>query len=630
MQLIRQIVYALLITFVVGVAAAAEKRVALVIGNSTYASAPLKNPANDAEDIAATLKGSGFEVIALKNSNQVAMKRAVREFGQKARAAEAALFYFAGHGMQVKGVNYLVPVAADIQSEADAEDQTVSLDYVLRTMEDSGARFNVAILDACRNNPFARSFRSASRGLAQVQAATGTLIAYATAPGGVAADGEGRNGIYTKHLIESIRETDGDILRVFQRVRTGVFKETEGKQTPWESISLVGDFYFRTGTPVASMVSGAAVQLEDLEQEEATRKQWEQWQSRMQADYEKTLGFAGGSDLQVRAWERFLLAWTADNPLSQQDDRLREQALVRLQTARQTARQVTLPAPPVVVSTGTGQIIKDCPECPEMVVIPAGSFEMGSPGTEEGRRSYEGPVHQVSVNSFALGRTHITRGQFAAFVNNTGYEGGGSCWAFEGGEWKEGKGLDWRHPAYAQDDSHPAVCVSWIDAKAYAQWLSKKTGKGYRLPSEAELEYALRGATQSARWWGDRPEDACGHANVGDRTFKSRVKGVNWDVHACSDEYAYTAPVGSFNANGFGLYDMIGNAWIWAQDCWHEDYHGAPVDGSAWESESCGQRVLRGGSWDCDSQYARSAMRNRNSPATRAHNYGLRLVRMLP
>ena len=217
-------------------------RVALVIGNGAYKDSPLLNPTNDAEDMASALQKLGFDVIARHNANQRDMKVAVREFGQKLRGAEAGLFYYAGHGIQVKGINYLVPVAVDIQSEADAEDQTVSLDYVMRTMEESGAKFNIAILDACRNNPFARSFRSATRGLASTQAASGMLIAYATAPGSVAADGDGRNGIYTKYLLKNLTTGDRDILKVFQRVRNGVAGETQGKQMPWESTSMIGEF----------------------------------------------------------------------------------------------------------------------------------------------------------------------------------------------------------------------------------------------------------------------------------------------------------------------------------------------------------------------------------------------------
>ena len=219
-----------------------NSRVALIIGNGDYKSSPLKNPPNDAEDMAKALKLLGFDIIIRRDTNQREMKAAVREFGQKLRGAEAGLFYYAGHGIQMKGINYLVPIEVDIQSEADAEDQTVSLDYVMRTMEESGAKFNIAILDACRNNPFARSFRSAARGLASTQAANGMLIAYATAPGSVAADGEGRNGIYTKYLLENLNRGDRDILKLFQRVRNDVAGETNGKQIPWESTSMVGEF----------------------------------------------------------------------------------------------------------------------------------------------------------------------------------------------------------------------------------------------------------------------------------------------------------------------------------------------------------------------------------------------------
>lgn len=233
--------------------AAGERRVALVIGNGAYQDARLPNPANDAEDIASALRSLGFEVIARRDVDQKKMKTAIREFGQKLRGAETGLFYFAGHGMQVKGVNYIIPVGMDIQNEADTEDQGVNLDYVFRTLEEGGARFNITILDACRNNPFAHSFRSASRGLAIAQASGGMLIAYATSPGSVAADGTERNGIYTKHLLKNLKDGDSDIQKVFQRVRTGVVAETRGKQTPWETTSLTGDFYFKPGTQVASL-----------------------------------------------------------------------------------------------------------------------------------------------------------------------------------------------------------------------------------------------------------------------------------------------------------------------------------------------------------------------------------------
>jgi hypothetical protein len=230
---------------------ALEPRVALVIGNSSYNDFPLVNPVNDADDMARTLAALGFKVIIRKNAGAREMRQAIREFAGELRRAQAGLFYFAGHGVQVKGSNYLVPVGADIQSEADIEDLAVDANYILRTMEDAQAEVNIVILDACRNNPFARSFRSAARGLVQMDALRGSLVAFATAPGSVAADGRERNGIYTKHLLANLTEGDPDVLKVFQRTRAAVVRETDGKQTPWESTSLVGDFYFRPDNRVA-------------------------------------------------------------------------------------------------------------------------------------------------------------------------------------------------------------------------------------------------------------------------------------------------------------------------------------------------------------------------------------------
>ena len=255
-------------------AARAQDRIALVIGNSAYKNSPLANPVNDASDIAAALRGLGFQVILRSNATQADMRAAVRDFGNQLRRAQVGLFYYAGHGLQIAGNNYIVPVGADIRNEADAEDLSINMTYVLRTMEESQVRVSMVILDACRNNPYARGFRSASRGLAQMNAATGSLIAFATAPGSVAADGAGRNGIYTKHLLQSLRQSDSDVLKVFQRTRAGVVKETGGAQTPWESTSLVGDFYFKGGAPaVAKSAAPAPVVASDSRAED--RVFWE-------------------------------------------------------------------------------------------------------------------------------------------------------------------------------------------------------------------------------------------------------------------------------------------------------------------------------------------------------------------
>ena len=222
-----------------------ERRVALVIGNGSYATAPLKNPVNDAHDIGEALREVGFDVIGRENVSQNDMKRAIREFGQKTQNSDVALFYYAGHAVQVNGENYLIPVGATIEKPEEVEYESINVGFVLAQMTNAGSQTNIVILDACRNDPFVRSFRSATRGLALMNAPGGTLIAYATAPGAVASDGNGRNGLYTEELLRNLRTPGLDVEEVFKRVRVGVRAKTQGQQTPWESSSLVGNFYFR-------------------------------------------------------------------------------------------------------------------------------------------------------------------------------------------------------------------------------------------------------------------------------------------------------------------------------------------------------------------------------------------------
>jgi hypothetical protein len=206
----------------------------------------------------ATLQDLGFDVTSGVNINQREMKRLIREFGKRLKGGGAGLFYYAGHGVQMAGRNYLIPVEADIQTEADLEDAGVDLALVLNYMDDAQNGLNFVILDACRNNPFSRGFRSASGGLAQVDAPTGTLIAYATAPGRVAADGTGKNGLYTSALLKAMRVPGLSATEMFMRVRAEVMGRTGNKQVPWEASSLVGSFYFMPPKIEAGRPSGAA------------------------------------------------------------------------------------------------------------------------------------------------------------------------------------------------------------------------------------------------------------------------------------------------------------------------------------------------------------------------------------
>jgi hypothetical protein len=236
-----------------------EHRVALVIGNGDYRSAPLKNPVNDARAMASALRNLGFEVLTGENVSRKAMLQKLREFRDTLRPDSVGLFYYAGHGIQVKGQNYLIPTDAVVRSEAEIDEESVNLAHLLDRLDEAKNAINIVILDACRDNPFSRSFRSASRGLAQVDAPTGTLIAYATAPGRTAADGDGANGLYTEEMLRVLRTPGLKVEDVLKRVRAGVVQRTNGVQTPWDASSLIGDFYFIPPVPVAAPQLPAAL-----------------------------------------------------------------------------------------------------------------------------------------------------------------------------------------------------------------------------------------------------------------------------------------------------------------------------------------------------------------------------------
>ncbi len=252
---LRRVLVVVLVLVFGAVTAGAETRLALVIGNGAYAYAGrLANPPGDAKLVAGSLRQLGFSVTELIDGDATAMKRKMLEFGRALRSSDAVgLFYYAGHGLQVNGHNYLVPVNANVTDETEVGIETVSLSELLATMERAKSGVNIVILDACRNNPFARSFRSGQQGLARVDAPTGSFVAYATAPGSVAADGTGRNSPYTEAFASMIRRQGLPIEQVFKEVRRAVIAESGGRQVPWDSSSLTGDFYFaNAGTGATS------------------------------------------------------------------------------------------------------------------------------------------------------------------------------------------------------------------------------------------------------------------------------------------------------------------------------------------------------------------------------------------
>lgn len=235
------------------------RRMALVVGNAAYATGPLKNPANDATDMAVALREAGFEVTLGTNWTKRQMEDAVAALAVKLKRGGVGLFYYAGHGMQVAGRNYLIPIGCQIESERDVPYEAVDASRVLGTMAEADNGMNVMVLDACRNNPFARSFRTAAVGLAQMEAPKGVYIAFATAPGSVASDGSGRNGTYTAALLKALRRPGFTIEEVFKRVRSDVLRSTANKQLSWDLSSLEGNFYFIAPGSSAAAKTGAAV-----------------------------------------------------------------------------------------------------------------------------------------------------------------------------------------------------------------------------------------------------------------------------------------------------------------------------------------------------------------------------------
>jgi formylglycine-generating enzyme required for sulfatase activity len=269
---------------------------------------------------------------------------------------------------------------------------------------------------------------------------------------------------------------------------------------------------------------------------------------------------------------------------------------------------------------GRGERFRDCPECPEVVVVPAGSFTMGSPAGEPGRAAEREDQVRVSIaKPVAVGAFPVTRGEFAAFAMATGHKPDGGCYIWTGTTWEEQADRTWRAVNFEQDDRHPVLCVSLADATAYVAWLSRRTGKTYRLPSEAEREYATRAGTATPFWWG--ASISTDRANYDGRTaYADGPKGA-W--------LQRTVPVANFRPNPWGLYGVHGNVWDWTADCWNEANAGNPGDGSPRRTGNCTWRVVRGGAWNYPPADLRSAHRYWNLPHNRSTVQGLRVAREL-
>jgi formylglycine-generating enzyme required for sulfatase activity len=612
--------------------AGAEPRVALVIANGDYGGdiGSLKNPVSDGKLIAASLQKVGFKVILVTNGDQNVMKRALNEFGEQlanAGPSSTGLFYYAGHGIQLNGANYLIPVHANIKREGDVDLEALSTEAVLKQLNFSGSKVQIVILDACRNNPMMRSFRGGTMGLAKVDAPIGSFIAYSTAPGSVASDGQGANSPFAGALAAELQKPGASIEEVFRNVRAKVISETDSQQVPWDSSSLTAPFYF--SKDFAGAGSSAAVD---------------------QVFWDSIKDSTDPADFQAYL-KKFPKGTFADLAANRIKDLKKPPAAaiavpVSAPATTTTVAAVTQPdVPSDPGSSGSGasrseltpppsnmkpgSAFKDCSDCPDMVVVPAGRFMMGSPDGEEGRDASEGPQHTVTIpRALAFSKYVVTLAQYKEFMNATGRDAGASCWYYKDEEEKyyPKEGRTFQDPGFSQTNNSPAVCLNLGDAQAYASWLSKKTGKRYRLPSEAEWEYAARAGSKTSRYWGDGTDNQCTYANGADQSYHKKYPRDPGFNQSCDDGYTFTSPVGSFKPNQFGLYDMLGDVWQFTQDCLQGQYseldnNGEPVLGA------CEKHVIRGGSWGRGPNDLRSAKRGGMSEEVRGVTNSIRLVR---
>ena len=299
------------------------------------------------------------------------------------------------------------------------------------------------------------------------------------------------------------------------------------------------------------------------------------------------------------------------------------------------AAALLLAASPVAADAAAmqpGETFRDCDGCPLMVVVPAGTFEMGTDGGLKGR--YEGPVHAVTIRrAFAAGVYEVTNAEYGAFIDATGHESGQKCRVWDGETWLQTPGKSWLDPGYGRPPrpDEPAACISWNDAKAYVQWLAAKTGEPYRLLSEAEWEYLGRGGLPKTRYsWGDRAEDACKTANVFDRSGKQSDIPRFHDSVDCDDGFIEVAPVGQLEPNAYGVYDITGNVWEWVEDCYVMTYFDSQTTEEAQVKHGCDRRGVRGGSWSSALFWQRPEFRGRDPDDLVTHIFGFRVARDLP
>ncbi|GAB2902094.1 hypothetical protein GCM10027093_43900 [Paraburkholderia jirisanensis] len=597
-------------------APAAAHRIALVIGNGDYPRHPLHNAWRDGEAVSATLRSLGFDVIDVRDAHPQQMNEAIAEFGRRLEAGGVGFFYFAGHGYQTSRATLLAPAGGDPRTPAALVRDSVDLAAVLRVMSvPRPQQVNVVVLDACLEQPFESSAES---GEALPELPDRTLVAYATAPRGFAADGAAHGVFTAAWLRELTRAQSLDVSAQLQRAAASTTAVTHGRQTPWLASTLTRPLFIAQTNESTALT--AAVDAQDLrvvvsqsrgiipkdsnEQYELTF--WDSIKdSNYASDYEAYLkAYPNGrfATLARARIERLKTAAPKQPPAAPQSAPAQAQqaqpapAAQQPQAQQQNPRAVPAPTPapapaqPVAKAPVASGDSKDCANCPVMVSLPAGSFTMGGTFGDPSER----PPHHVTIAApFAIGKYEVTVEQWNACADAN------ACPRLS--------------PESNSVKNAPARDLSWDDAQLYVKWLAKTTSKPYRLPTEAEWEYAERGGTTTKYWWGDQMRK--GQANCKD----------------CGDPWHKEGPepVGSFAANPYGLYDMNGSVWEWVSDCWHNSYQNAPNDGHAWDAPNCNVRVIRGGSWREGSDYMLATTRFKYSQSVRQSQDGFRVAKDL-
>ena len=562
-------------------------RRALVIGNNDYAKAPpLFNAVNDANDLAGVLRGLDFDVEVLTNADHEGMERSVRTFAASLGAGDVAFFHFSGHGLQIDGENYLIPVDFEISDEIGAKHDAYSASEVHERIAASKAALNILTLDACRNNGFSRT-RGWGGGLAPMNAARGSFMAFATGPGKTADDNpKGRNGRFTEAMLTALKEPGVELGQVFRRVTERVIDGTAGKQVPWTSSSVVGEFYFLIDNFTVNMAPPQPTGGDVAPQFEIAY-----WNSIKDSS-------------ESAAFESYLERYPNGTFVTL--------AKLKLENLRTPAPTVSPPAPTASVArveptrparqqqgeTQPRDIRVNAKDGLEYVWIPPGTFMMGCVPGDTDCFPDEKPRHRVTItDGFWMGRTEATVAAYERFALAT-QRGMPAPPSFDGA-WKK--------------KNHPIVRVSWSDAGAYCSWA------GGRLPTEAEWEYAARGGKEGLRFpWGN--EISRERANYGaDKCCSGLAEG--------RDEWGFTSPVGSFSPTGYGLYDLNGNVWEWVGDWYDGDYYRGASSANPQGPASGERRVLRGGSWFDVPQGLRASYRSRNPPVGWDGDVGFRCTR---